>query len=203
MPVARCGYGLLPTRVASAAYNAFLVSISKQIITTFNPTTSATVALGTSGQATSLWPRSTNALTFITVQSRATGNLLRGVPYQGLMWFCASEFIRSLGRYRNPFPDFPYSRYAVIDKGLFGRNAIAGWEDGFGQLMFVGNDAGVYQMNGVAPVKVSPPDLDRLIAAIPQAQADTLICFVYTETGKAVLRRCSHRLGVGSSISIP
>jgi hypothetical protein len=35
-------------------YNAFLVSISKQIITTFNPTTSATVALGTSGQAVDL-----------------------------------------------------------------------------------------------------------------------------------------------------
>ncbi|MDI1265597.1 MAG: hypothetical protein PS018_20310 [bacterium] len=38
-------------RVASLPYNAFLVAISKQIITTFNPTTSATIALGTSGQA--------------------------------------------------------------------------------------------------------------------------------------------------------
>ncbi len=41
-------------RVASLPYNAFLVSISKQIITTFNPTTSATIALGTSGQATNV-----------------------------------------------------------------------------------------------------------------------------------------------------
>lgn len=41
-------------RVANVPYNAFLVSISKQIITTFNPTTSATVALGTSGQATNV-----------------------------------------------------------------------------------------------------------------------------------------------------
>jgi len=41
-------------RVANLPYNAFVVAISKQIITTFNPTTSATVALGTSGQATNL-----------------------------------------------------------------------------------------------------------------------------------------------------
>lgn len=41
-------------RVASVPYNSFLVSISKQIITTFNPTTSATIALGTSGQATNV-----------------------------------------------------------------------------------------------------------------------------------------------------
>ena len=138
------------------------------------------------GRVFAAGPNSTtvNALTFITVQSRATGNLLRCVPYQGLMWFCASEFIEVWADTANPFPGFPYSRYAVIDKGLFGRNAIAGWEDGFGQLMFVGNDAGVYQMNGTAPVKVSPPDLDRLIAAIPQSAADTLICFAYVETGK-------------------
>lgn len=38
-------------RVGSLPYNAFLVAISKQIITTFNPTTSATVALGTAGQS--------------------------------------------------------------------------------------------------------------------------------------------------------
>jgi len=39
-------------RVASLPYNAFLVAISKQIITVFNPTTSATIALGTAGQGT-------------------------------------------------------------------------------------------------------------------------------------------------------
>lgn len=37
-------------RVGALPYNAFLVAISKQIITTFNPTTSATVALGTAAQ---------------------------------------------------------------------------------------------------------------------------------------------------------
>jgi len=41
-------------RVASLPYNAFLVAISKQIITTFNPTTSATIAFGTSGQSANI-----------------------------------------------------------------------------------------------------------------------------------------------------
>jgi hypothetical protein len=41
-------------RVTNLPYNAFVVAISSQIITTFNPTTSATIALGTSGQSTNL-----------------------------------------------------------------------------------------------------------------------------------------------------
>lgn len=41
-------------RVGSVPYNAFLTTIHKQIITTFNPTTSATIALGTTGQGTDL-----------------------------------------------------------------------------------------------------------------------------------------------------
>lgn len=115
----------------------------------------------------SLTPNTTtiNALTFITAQSRSTGNLLRGVPYQGLMWFFASQFCEVWQNTAQPTPTFPYSRYAVIDVGLFGRNAIAGWEDGFGQLIWVGNDFGVYRVGGTAPQKISPPDLDRLIAA--------------------------------------
>jgi hypothetical protein len=41
-------------RVASVPYNAFLVSISKQIITTFNTASVATVALGTAGQSANI-----------------------------------------------------------------------------------------------------------------------------------------------------
>lgn len=36
-------------KVGSLPYNAFLVSISKQILTTFNPTTSATISLNVTG----------------------------------------------------------------------------------------------------------------------------------------------------------
>jgi hypothetical protein len=41
-------------RVGSLPYNAFLVAISSQIITFFNPTTSATIALGTAGQSANI-----------------------------------------------------------------------------------------------------------------------------------------------------
>lgn len=45
----RTGETQCAVKVGALPYNAFLVAISKQIITTFNPTTSATIALGTSG----------------------------------------------------------------------------------------------------------------------------------------------------------
>lgn len=131
-------------------------------------------------------PNSTtvNALTFITVQSRATGSLLRVVPYQGLMYFFAQNFCEIWSDTAQPFPAFPYSRYAVLDRGLYGRNAIAGWEDGFGQMCWVGDDARVYTMNGSAPEPISTPDLDRLIQAVGQANADTLQASCYVASGK-------------------
>lgn len=45
----RTGETQCAVKVGALPYNAFLVSVSKQIIQTFNPTTSATIALGTSG----------------------------------------------------------------------------------------------------------------------------------------------------------
>lgn len=129
-------------------------------------------------------PNSTtvNALTFITMQSRPTGNALRVVPYQGLLFAFATKFIEVYSNTANAFPAFPFTRLSVIDAGLFGRNAIAGWEDGFGQLYWVADDCGVYRLNGAAPDKVSPPDLDRLIQAI--TNADTLEASVYESSGK-------------------
>lgn len=131
-------------------------------------------------------PNSTtvNALTFTTIQSRSTGNLLRGVPYQGLSYIFAQNFCEVWADTAQPFPAFPYSRYAVIDRGLFGANAIAGYQDGFGQLYWVGDDCAVYGLNGVAPQKVSPPDLDRMIQGVPQASAASLQASCYIANGK-------------------
>lgn len=131
-------------------------------------------------------PNSTslNALTFITVQSRATGNLLRIVPYQGLLFIFAQNFCEIWQDTSNPFPGFPYSRLAVLDRGLYGRNAIAGFEDGFGQLFWVGDDAKVHGLNGTSVTDVSPPDLDRLIQAIPASNVDALQASCYIADGK-------------------
>lgn len=132
-------------------------------------------------------PNSTtvNSQTFTTMQSRPTGNLLRVVPYQGLLFAFATEFCEVYTNAALAFPAFPYSRLSVIDCGLFGRNAIAGWEDGFGALHWVGRGAeglGVYRLNGTIPQKVSPSDLDRLIQAV--TNTDTLEASVYQAEGK-------------------
>lgn len=134
-------------------------------------------------------PNSTtvNANTYTTVQSRPTGNALRVVPYKGQLLCFASRFLEIYANTANAFPKFPYTRYAVIDCGLYGRNAIAGWEDGFGALHWVGpgpEGLCVYGLNGPEPVEVSPPDLDRLIQAIPEEDADTLEAFCYQADGK-------------------
>jgi hypothetical protein len=70
-------------RVAVLPYNAFVVAISSQIITTFNPTTSATIALGTSGQsanlmaAFSVFTGASTAAAFVTNMAGA-GELVTG-----------------------------------------------------------------------------------------------------------------------------
>jgi hypothetical protein len=135
-------------------------------------------------------PNSTtvNSLTFVTMQSRPVGNALRVVPYQGYLFAFASKFIEVYSNTANTFPAFPFTRQTVIDNGLFGRNAIAGWEDGFGQLYWAAADNGVYRLNGTAPEKVSPPDLDRLITKIGAAGLnDQLEASSYQADGKSFI----------------
>lgn len=61
----------------------------------------------------------------------------------------------------------PFSRSAVIQKGLASTFAIAGNENGFSSLIWVADDNAVYRLDGgYAPTKISTPDLDRLISAV-------------------------------------
>jgi len=108
-----------------------------------------------------------NALTFITIQAKADVNLLRGIAYSGLMLFFTTGSCEVWQDVANPAPAFPYGRLTVLEYGLIQANAIAGWETGFSNLMWVAQDFGVYLMmpGTLAPQKVSPPDLDRLIEA--------------------------------------
>ncbi len=84
-------------------------------------------------------------------------------------------------------PAFPYARNTVINRGLLGANAIAGWEDGFGKLIWVADDFGVYRFQNYlsfAPEKISPPDLDRLIKAV--SDKSTLRASVYVHAGHSI-----------------
>lgn len=128
--------------------------------------------------ATALNSTVMNALTFTTIQSRPSTTLLRGIAYNGMMFFFTDSSYEVWSDTAQPAPAFPYSRFAVRDKGLAGPSAIAGWEQGFGQLLWVADDNGVYQMNGVDFTKVSPPDLDRAIQAVADKTTLEASCYV-------------------------
>jgi hypothetical protein len=107
-----------------------------------------------------------NALSYATVQSKADVTLLRGIPFNGLMYFFTTASCEIWNDAGNAPPAFPYNRYAVLETGLIQSAAIAGFETGFSELLWVDQDFGVQYAapSTVAPPnKVSPPDLDRLI----------------------------------------
>jgi hypothetical protein len=63
---------------------------------------------------------------------------------------------------------FPFSPITTHDRGIAGRYAIGGHEEGFGHgIFFVADDFTVRQLEGFTSLKISPPDLDRLIEAVP------------------------------------
>ena len=112
-----------------------------------------------------------NALTFATIASRADVTLLRAIPFGSLMYFFSTGHCEVWQDVANPTPAFPYQRYSVLETGLLQTGAIAGFETGFGELLFVSQDFGVYWLSGgqAKPQKVSPPDLDRLIETAARA----------------------------------
>jgi hypothetical protein len=108
-----------------------------------------------------------NPLTFVTAQAKSDVILLRGIPFNGLMWFFTTGHCEIWQDVAGVAPNFPYARLAVIEYGLVQQSAIAGFETGFSELLWVAQDFGVYWATPgtVKPTKVSPPDLDRLIEA--------------------------------------
>ncbi len=116
-----------------------------------------------------------NALTQITVQAKADVTLLRGIPFSGLMLFFTTGHFEAWQDAANVAPNFPYARLTIGEFGLVQSAAIAGWETGFSELLWVAQDFGVYWMTAgsLQPIKVSPPDLDRLIQA--QVRAGNLL----------------------------
>lgn len=126
-----------------------------------------------------------NALTFITVQKKSDVSLLRAIAYNGLLWLFTSGNCEVWQDTAEPFPNFPYSFLNVVNYGLLQANAIAGFETGFDQLLWVSQDFGVYwaKDGSMQPNKVSPPDLDKLIETAHRA-GQALRSYVYAFGGK-------------------
>jgi hypothetical protein len=132
-------------------------------------------------QASDLNATSLNTLNFTTEQTKP-GGLLRGLPFNGQYYVWGPAHGAVYADTAQP-TGFPFTRSYVIQRGLLGRYAVAGHEDGFGSaLIWVADDQSVVMANGTPnPTKISPPDLDRAIIAV--ADKNTLEASVYISGG--------------------
>lgn len=108
--------------------------------------------------------KTVSALDFGKAESHP-GGIYRAVAFGELLYLCGPTAIEVWQNAGNATGS-PFSRAAVIPRGIAGTFAIAGNEYGFSALVFVGDDNAVYRLDGgYQPTKISTPDLDRLIAA--------------------------------------
>lgn len=112
-----------------------------------------------------------NASTFVSAEGKPDG-LLRGVPFTE-MYLCGPDSIEVWHDTAEASPAYPYSRVKVIPRGIIGRSAISGFENGMDKgILFVASDKCVYALNGYSPVKVSTPDIDRALTSYVDAGGD-------------------------------
>lgn len=117
-----------------------------------------------------------------TKEQAKTGGLTRGLAFNGLYYVWGPNFGAAYANTAQP-TGFPFTRSYVIQRGLLSPYGVAGHEDGFASaLIWVADDNSVVQANGTPnPLKISPPDLDRLIAAV--SDKTTLEASVYISGG--------------------
>ncbi len=124
----------------------------------------------------------TIATTDKTKAQSKPGGLTRCLTFNGQLVALGPAFGEVYANTANP-TGFPFTRSYVLQRGLASPYAVAGHEDGFGSsLIWVADDNSVVQANGTPnPLKISPPDLDRLIAAV--TTKSTLEAFIYIAQG--------------------
>lgn len=117
-----------------------------------------------------------NSNSFVTAESSPDG-MVRCVPFRRDMLFMgqtSTEVWTNQGA-----TPFPYARVTVLPVGLFGINAVTGYEPGFpGPLVFAGNDGKVYKMVGYGLEPISTPHIQRLLAAITDRSTVRLNSFI-------------------------
>ena len=138
-----------------------------------------------------------NALTFITLQSKSDVVGQRVIAYAGVLLGFTSGGLEIWQDTAQPTPAFPYSRQAVLPYGLIQPAAIAGFEAGFDNLIWVAQDYGVYQLTwgSYSPSKISPPDLDRFIE-VEIGRKNLLEAGCYEFAGKKFWTLTSNNAGV-------
>lgn len=106
-----------------------------------------------------------SALDFGKAEGRP-GGIFNAVPYGEQLLLCGPSSMEVWSNVGNATGS-PFSRTTVIPKGLASTFAIAGFEEGFSTIVFVGDDNAVYRMDGgYAPTRISNQDLDALIESV-------------------------------------
>lgn len=126
-----------------------------------------------------------NSLNYAAAETKPD-TLLRVVPIgNGMLLACGDTSMEVWGPPINSAA-FPFSYIAALPYGLLGRNAITGYDDGWTQgLFFVAQDYGVYMMRNLQPIKISPPDLDRLIKQV--MFKDEIEMSVFSQGGRGIV----------------
>lgn len=129
-----------------------------------------------------------NAITFAATdftraESQPDG-LYRAIPSGRDLLLMGVTSIDIYSNTANP-TGFPFSRYAAKAIGLWGRYAVAGFEEGFtGPVTFAASDNSVRMVQGTDMVRISDPDLEDLIRQVEDR--DTLEASVYVDRGRPV-----------------
>jgi len=132
--------------------------------------------------ATALNGTAINLLDSALINSASDG-CVRGVWFSQTLFLFTPSRCEAWVNTANP-TGFPFSRAAVIPRGLASATAIAGFEDNFtSSLIWVGSDSMVYIMRGYEPYRISTNDMERRIQDV--ADKTTLRANVYMCDGHA------------------
>jgi hypothetical protein len=111
-------------------------------------------------------------------------SLVRVIPVPSGIALMGESSTEIFGNTANP-TGFPFSRSTVLPYGLFGKYAVAGFEEGFtGDICFVSNDHKVRLFSGYNMPVVSNADIERLISEI--TDHDELVMSCYVASGRPV-----------------
>lgn len=131
-----------------------------------------------------------NATTFntlsYTVEQARPGGLMRAVSFRSELFLFGPS---GIGVYGGPAQatGFPLSRVTGIPRGLIGPWAVSGQEEGWSnELIWVGDDAVVYRLNGYSPVRVSNHDVERDLAAAALVDPTAIEASVHLVAGHAI-----------------
>jgi hypothetical protein len=129
-------------------------------------------------QASGVNATSIGVLDFTTAESNPDG-ITRVWSYKGLLYAAGPSTIEVYGPPVNA-TGFPLTRQGYnITPGLITPFAVAGFEPEFGNFpIYVGSDNTVRWLRDTTPEKISPPDLDFLIAGVEDKDTIEALCYI-------------------------